>query len=346
MLELGTDEFAKYPFLEGAGKILKDKGFSLSQFGTDPDLKSVVEKAVHRLKVSTKGGIYKSEITDGQASKSFVLEKEIFSFLLAIVLIKLTGMHTLIKRFALAEARRAENHLEKDLGKASDKSKVDLAIRIIYDLFNIEVTKENDFFTISVSDYLKHSIDFHEREWKLINRHVENGRVLLTPDKTVRLIRKELSTYIISKITNAPTPPMISGLENIVGELTLIGKDLTPSYTVTTGEHPPCIKHAIEILEKGENLPHSGRFMLATFLLSKGQSVQQIAPLFKNAPDYNERVTLYQLNHLDGTSGSGTQYSCPSCEKLKTQSLCFATSECDNIVNPLQFGRKKNNARG
>jgi hypothetical protein len=38
MLELGTDEFAKYPFLEGAGKILKDKGFPLSQFGTDPDL--------------------------------------------------------------------------------------------------------------------------------------------------------------------------------------------------------------------------------------------------------------------------------------------------------------------
>ena len=98
-------------------------------------------------------------------------------------------------------------------------------------------------------------------------------------------------------------------------------------------------------LKKDENLPHSGRFMLATFLLSKGQSIQQIAPLFKNAPDYNERVTLYQLNHLAGTSGSGTKYSCPSCEKLKTQSLCFATSECDNIVNPLQFGRKKNNAR-
>ena len=346
MLELGTDEFAKYPFLEGAGKILNDKGFSLSQFGIDPDLKFVVEKAVHRLKVSTEGGIYKSEITDGQASKAFVLEKEIFSFLLAIVLIKLTGMHTLIKRFALAEARRAENHLEKDLGKASDKSKVDLAIRIIYDLFSIEVTKEDDFFKIPVPDYLKHSIDFHEREWKLINRHVDNGKVLLTPDKTVRLIRKELSTYIISKITSAPTPPMIPGLENIVDELTLIGRDLTPSYTVVTGEYPPCIKHAIEVLEKGENLPHSGRFMLATFLLSKGQSVQQIAPLFKNAPDYNERVTLYQLNHLAGTSGSGTQYSCPSCEKLKTQSLCFVTSECDDIINPLQFGRKQNNARG
>ena len=60
MLELGTDELAKYPFLEGAGKFLKDKDFPLSQFGTDPDLKSVVDKAYHRLKVSTKGGICKS----------------------------------------------------------------------------------------------------------------------------------------------------------------------------------------------------------------------------------------------------------------------------------------------
>jgi len=340
MLALGADEYAKYPFLADAGQYLKDKGFRLIQFGTDPDLKPSVEKAFHRLKVSTEGGIYKSELIDGEA-QPIALEREIFSFLLAIVLIKLTGMHTLIKRFALAEARRAEQHLEKDLGKASDKPKIDLAIKIIYDLFGIEVIKRNDFFEIPVSDYLKHSISFHEREWKLINRHVENGKVLLTPEKTVRLIRKELGNYISSKIINAPAQSMISGFEGMVDELILICKKLTPSYTIVTGEYPPCIKHAIEILEQGENLPHSGRFMLATFLLSKGQSIQQIAPLFKNAPDYNPRVTLYQLNHLAGTSGSGTQYSCPSCEKLKTQSLCFATSECDNIINPLQFGKKK-----
>ena len=192
MLELGPDEYAKYPFMADVGRYLKDKGFPLTQFGTDPDLKPSVEKAFHRLKVSTEGGIYKSELIDGQASKPNVLELEVFSFLLAIVLIKLTGMNTLIKRFSLAEARRAEQHLEKDLGKASEKSKIDLAIRIIYDLFGIEVTKQNDYFEIPVADYLKHSISFHEREWKLINRIVENGKVLLTHEKTVRLIRKEL----------------------------------------------------------------------------------------------------------------------------------------------------------
>ena len=340
MLELGQDEIAKYPFLADAGQYLKDKGFTLAQFGVDPDLKELISKAYERIQVAADGKIYKSDLIGDQVSKEAALPREVFSFLLAIVLLKLSGMHTLIKRFSLAEARRAEKYLEKDLANISDESKNQLAVRVIDDLFSVKVQKQDDYFTIPVSDYLKHSINFHEREWKLINRHVENGNVLLSPHETVRLIRKELGTYINSKIINAKTPTMIPGFEDSVNKLVLLSKKFK-TFTVTTGENPPCVKHALEILEKGENLPHSGRFMLATFLLSKGQTVQQIAPLFKNAPDYNERVTLYQLNHLAGTSGSGTQYSCPSCEKLKTQSLCFATSECNNIISPLQFGKKK-----
>ncbi len=81
--------------------------------------------------------------------------------------------------------------------------------------------------------------------------------------------------------------------------------------------------------------------MLGTYLLATGQTVSQIAPLFKNAPDYNEKVTLYQLNHLAGNSGSGTEYKCPSCEKVKSNDLCYATSDCDGIINPLQFKKKK-----
>ena len=340
MLALGQDEIAKYPFLADAGQYLKDKGFTLEQFGTDPDLKQLVTKAFDRIQVAADGKIYKSDLVGDQVSKDAALPREIFSFLLAIVLLKLSGMHTLIKRFALAEARRAEKYLEKDLANISDESKKELAIRIIDDLFSVQVEKLDDYFVITVSDYLKHSINFHEREWKLINRHVENGQVFLTPHETVRLIRKELGTYINSKIINAKTPVMISGFEDSVNKLVSLSKKFI-TFTVTTGEYPPCIKHAIEELEKGENLPHSGRFMLGSFLLSKGQSVEQIAPLFKNAPDYNERVTLYQLNHLAGTSGSGTKYLCPSCEKLKTQDLCFAIPECDNIINPLQFGKKR-----
>ena len=264
---------------------------------------------------------------------------EVFSFLIAVILLKLTGMHTLIRRFSLAEARRSERFLEKDLSNHKDKTKEHLALQILHDLFSITIQKQDDDFIIPISNYLKHSINFHEREWKLINRKVNSGHVYLTSHETVRLVRKEIDLYISSKINSANTPTMIEGFQEYVDKLRILAKKFEVKV-VESSEYPPCIKHAIEVLEKGENLSHSGRFMLATFLLARGQQVEQIAPLFKNAPDYNEKVTLYQLNHLSGKN-STTEYKCPSCEKLKSQDLCFAIPECDNIINPIQFGRKR-----
>lgn len=340
MINLGQDEIAKYPFLADAGQYLKDKGFTLEQFDTDPDLKLIVEKAYHRIEVAADGKIYKSDLIDDKAGKDATLPREVFSFLIAVVLLKLCGISSLIQRFSLAEARRAEKYLEKDLANLSDKTKEELAVRIIKELFSLNVYKQNDFYAIPIEDYLKHSINFHEREWKLVNRHVEKGMVYLTSHETVRLVRKELSGYITSKIHSIHTPLMSNGFKKPVEKLTILAKKFS-TQIISSTEYPPCIKHAIEVLEKGENLPHSGRFLLATFLLGKGQTVEQIAPLFKNAPDYNEKVTLYQLNHLAGSVGNATKYSCPSCDKVKSQNLCFAIPECDNIINPLQFGKKK-----
>ena len=335
MLNLGPDEMAKYPFLAEAGQYLKDKGFTLEQFGNDPDLKPILDKAYNRIEIATTGKIYRTEIVSLED-----LDLEVFSFLLAVILLKLSGMNTLIRRFSLAEARRAEKYLEKDLGDLSNKTKEELATRIIKELFSITVQKKDDYFVIPISDYLKHSVSFHEREWKLINRRIEKGMVVLSPHETVRLIRKELDSYISSKIRTAGTPSMIESLKKPVEKLSSLAKKFSVPTVVST-EYPPCIKHAIDVLDKGENLPHSGRFMLATYLLGVGQSVEQIAPLFKNAPDYNEKVTMYQLNHLKGSSGSGTEYKCPSCERVKSKDLCFATSDCDGIINPLQFKKKK-----
>ena len=340
MLALGQDEIAKYPFLADAGQYLKDKGFRLEQFGTDPDLKLLVEKAFDRIQIAAAGQVYKSDLVDDRVSNESSLPREVFSFLLAIVLLKMCGMSALVRKFALAESRRAEKYLERDLGNLYDESKNQLAVRIIDDLFSIQVKKQDNFFVIPIRDYLVHSVNFHEREWKLINRHVDGGMVFLTPHETVRLIRRELSIFIQTKITAAKMPEKLPGFEEFIVKLSSIGKQFSTDV-VFTGAYPPCIKHAIDVLERGENLPHSGRFMLATFLLQRGQSVDQIAPLFKNAPDYNARITLYQLNHLSGSSGSQTKYSCPSCEKIRTQDLCFAVAECDNIITPLHFGAKR-----
>ena len=335
MVNLGNDEIVKYPFLAEAGKYLNDKGFSLEQFGTDPDLKKIVDSAFERISTASDGRIFKSDLSSNNAT----LPLEIFSFLIAVILLKLSGMNTLIRRFSLAEARRAEKFLEKDLLNNRDATKTNLSLQILQELFAVTVEKSEDGFTIPVSNYLKHSINFHEREWKLINRKIFNGTVHLSSHETVRLVRKELDRHIYTKINSSSSPEMISGFESYVEKLRQLAKKFEVK-TIESKEYPPCIKHAIEVLEKGENLPHSGRFLLATFLLNRGQTVEQIAPLFKNAPDYNPKVTIYQLNQLSGISGT-TEYKCPSCEKVEGQDLCFRASACGTIINPLQFGRKQ-----
>ena len=347
MIKLGPVEIAKYPFVEDAGSYIRDIGFTLDMLGTDPDMHAFIDTAMKRIRTAADGGVYETPPDEFGERRTI----ETLSFSVAVILLKLCGMQTLVRRFALAEARRAEKNLESDLKiYPENKSKIDLrtynaekfeiAKRIIRDLFSVNIEHVGDDLLVPVQDYLIRAANFHEREWNLVNRRVSKGQVHLTRHEAVRLLRREIDSYIQERIRSAKIPTMQIGFEAPVAELVEISKKFASETVQVSGEHPPCIKHAIEILEKGENLSHSGRFMLGTFLLNRGQNVEQIAPLFKNAPDYNERTTMYQLRNLSGVSG-GTKYNCPSCEKIKSQDMCFANEKCDGIFTPLHFGRKK-----
>ena len=351
---VGDNEWAKYPFLAGSGEYLRDKGFTLEQFGTDPDLKVVVSRALERVMAAASGSVYRSGMESGSKTGDIERQNEIFSFLLAVVLLRLSGMDTLVRRFALAESRRAEAHLERDLGggggggnRPPDPSKTDLAVRLIGELFSVPVSQTDGGFAISVPDYARHAVKFHEVEWKLVNRRVSGGLVHLTRHEVIRLVRSELGDYILSRVRSAPVPDMLPHFEAPVAELVAVAKRLEPAPPPQAGaddEPPPCIKHAMAVLERGENLPHSGRFMLATFFINRGWPIERIAPMFKGAPDYNERITMYQLRHLSGEGSSGgTKYSCPSCKKLQGQDLCFPVPACEGIFSPMQF---KGEAKG
>lgn len=330
MKGIGMQEYARYPFLADAARLVTSSGFSIEQFGHDPDLAPHVRRAMERIMTATKGQVPQSEPGDA--------ESEVYSFLIAVVLLKICGMNSLIKRFALAESRRAERFLEHSLKR--DSGSVSITAKILAELFSVNVRRTPGGYEIPVADYVSHATRFHEREWKLVNRTVSHGAVLLSAHQAVRLLRHELANYIQNRIRDAPTPPMMPNFEASVAKMKHVAKELEPEYVVVSGEHPPCIKHALGVLGRGENLPHSGRFMLATFLLGRGWTVEKIAPLFKTAPDYNERTTMYQLNNISGAGGS-TRYACPLCDKLRTQDLCFATSECAGIVSPLQFGTRR-----
>jgi DNA primase large subunit len=331
VLQPGIRDLAKYPFLAEAGEYLRDKGFNLEQLGHS-DWAPLVEKAYGRIVVASSGQVYGTDIEQLKD-----LDMEILSFIVAVILLKATGINTLTRRFSLSEARRAEKYLEHDLRQKYDS---DFPLKIIQELFSIKVAVESDDFMLSVPNYLQRAVHFHEKEWKLVNRRVANGFVHLTAHETIRLIRTELGQYINSKIQSITLPSIPDTFKMRIRDLVSLASKFSDTIVVSS-DYPPCVKHAIEVLERGENLPHSGRFLLATYLLARGQTTDQIAPLFKNAPDYNERITRYQLEHISGSSGKGTKYQCPSCDKLRSENLCFAIPDCNGIINPIQFGKKR-----
>lgn len=332
-IRLGTGDLARYPFLNEAGEYLRQSGFGWEELDK-PHMADIIERAAERLHAGVSGKVY---------DKLERYETEILTFLVTLIMVKSIGMEPVLKKYALAEARRAEKFLTEDLKKQNNAQRQALLSKIFNDLFGLTIgtTEDGRLFRVKVNDYLARSSHFHEQEWKMINRLVENGYVYLGPDETVRLVRNELAVLINNRVHAMNLPAMPKTIKEKTEALRLM---LAPHYEYSAHavtEYPPCIKHAIEVMNRGENLPHSARLMLATYMLAIGKPVDEIVEMFKNAPDFNERITRYQVEHLAGSKGSMTKYSVPSCDKLRTENLCFATKDCNGIINPIQFGRRR-----
>ncbi|HXG07601.1 MAG TPA: hypothetical protein VNI77_09785 [Nitrososphaera sp.] len=332
-IKLGTGDLAKYPFLNEAGEYLRESGFGWDELER-PDMKGIIDSAAERVEIGVSGNVYE---------KLDRYEIEILTFLVSVIIVKSISLEPVLRKFALAEARRAEKFLTEDLKRQNEIQRQLLFAKIFDDLFNLKISVAEDrrFFKVKVTDYLSRSSHFHEQEWNLINRLVHDGYVFLDADETVRLIRNELSVLIYEKIRAMTLATLPTPIKEKVDELRA---RLAPRHeyrATAVTEYPPCVKHALEIMSKGENLPHSARVMLATYMLAIGKPIDEIVLMYENAPDFNEKITRYQVEHLAGMKGSHTKYSVPSCEKLRNENLCFATEECNGITNPIQFGRKE-----
>jgi DNA primase large subunit len=100
---------------------------------------------------------------------------------------------------------------------------------------------------------------------------------------------------------------------------------------------PPCIRDLIEAILRGENLSHHQRFAIATFLINLGVDLEIVVKLFSHSPDFNEKISRYQVEHLAGLRGSRKKYLIYSCNTMKTLGMCKA--EC-GVKNPLLYLRK------
>lgn len=316
IIKFGSKDLIKYPFLKDSKEYLS--GFSVESIGNDKQLKPVFDRAFDRIMSSIYGNSY---------TESTSVHEEILSFFVALVMLRITNVTFFSKKFAMSEAMKSQKHMEKDLALNPR-----MIYGILFEFFGVDMEHDGDNYKIKVADYLKHSVNFKDLPWKLVNRDVRKGYVYLDRHDAVRLFRNELQYQIQQRIMNSPRVGNMPMFESYVGELLKKAEQFNVQPPDLIKDIPPCVKDALNTMENGENLAHSGRFLIASFYMTRGASVDDVIGYFKKAPDFNERVTRYQLEKIrDG------EYKCPGCDKLNTQGLCRKTVDCGNITNPLAF---------
>jgi len=339
-IKLGTNDLAKYPFLNEASLYVKETHFDLQEFDR-MEMNFILNRSFDKIENFLKNGE-----TDYKLEK---FEIEILTFLASLLILKNTSIDALTKKFALLESMRFEKYLIEDLKDSfKDEKKRLVLFKIFNEVFKIDIYLEkivNEYYKIKVVDYIRRSIHFHEEEWKLINRSVKDGYVYLNANEIVRLFRNELSLLIVEKVKNMKLATFPNQVINKSQKLKSYWESFNRTYNVDyvykKSVIPPCIQHLYDSIDNGENLPHSARLLLATFLLFSGKSIEEIIDVFKKLPDYKENITRYQLEHLSGKKGGSKKYFVPSCEKIKLENLCYQTNVCKGIINPIQLLRKK-----
>ena len=303
---------ADYPFLPETKEYVKQNGITMDFLASDA---KIAEAGFNRVEDAVKGKLH----VDGDPMT------DITSFLTACLLLKKAKARVIVGKFALQEALRMEKHLEEDRQSGI------LDYMLSY-LFGTEIKREDNYMLIPIANYVTRCVRYGDRSWKLVNQKVWDGVVHMEPKTARRLAREDMVARVKDMVF--PLPPFNSPPTfDVFVEKLQQREDTYRSYDhVGQRGDPPCIKHMISEMAKGNNLNDYGRFTLGVYMHQKGATPEESNELYKGAPDYSERVTMYRLRHI-----ANRNYSCPGCNKVEEAGHCFPVGRCRSIRNPIHF---------
>lgn len=299
--------------------------------------------------VDSKDGVEIASISDIHTEEGRLLEA--FSFYYARLVVGASEDERLISRWAQAEAERAQHILEKDS-----------AIGIIANTYlsNVECS-DNGIWKIGLSDFIELCTGITGSRWRLPNCEISNGWVTLHDEgdkyssraKVARLLRERMKEEIKNDALDKMSK-MDEGLLIRLSEPVGMIRGLVASKTAETialigaGEQdwPPCMRKAIAELSQGVNVNHFGRVFLGSMSRCIGLPIETTVDFFRDAPDFNESTTTYQVNHL-----YEREYTPSGCSKLKVNHNCAVKTGDDRLCDqpwmdhPLKYIRAKQRRR-
>jgi len=332
-------EAAKYPFLREAVELVDVLNLNIDDLAA-PSHAKVLDRAEQRVSQAIMHGEAEAKLDDSLT--------ELLSFPLANMFVTALGEDFLERRYALSEAIRAgglmKDESEAHIAKIA-RAEFGWSLRLIDERVDGRLYK----FELSFGDYLRNAAAFREPRWKLVNRLMRGGYVLVTKQEAARLLQEEVQERInglVSKHTRLNLPgsmrAKVSNLSKLFEDnrAHIVGGVLPTR--VLTEAFPPCVRHVFEGLVAGRRAGHMERFALTSFLINAGMAVDEIVKLFVSVTDFNEEFTRYQVEHIAGLRGSRTRYTPPTCSTLRTHGVCYNPDRtCEHVKHPLSYYRIK-----
>ena len=348
------DLWAQYPFLPGAEALIAEYSPSLGELLTAPAFSRARELGRHRVRAAADdptGTAGLRELDRADPDERFL------SFMYARLLLSVASTTAPARRWAVAEARRAADRLET-VSERSTGEFVGVAR-----LLGFPADPSSGGYRFALTDYLRLSAGLRDPEFRLVHQRLTRGEVEVTPSRAARLLQEGIRVRLSASLPAEVGPDVRNQLEAAEREFLRDLAQRVPMPTQRRGVmvlraeyFPPCIRKMRRMLEKGENLAHSGRFALAAFLHRVGADFDTIVDAYRGAPDFDESISRYQIEHITHRDG-GRGYDPPTCETLRSQGLCFrdgdstAANPVDrerdercfdpNLVRPTQYYRLK-----
>lgn len=332
-----------YPFLPGAEALLDELEPSLGDLLADPAYARARELGRARLRAAANDPSGLASVAELERAGP---EERFLSFQYARLLLAVTASAAPGRRWAVAEARRAGDRLAGAAREAAGE-----LLGVARELGH-PMEPEGLDLTLALPDYLRLSSPIREPEFRLVRQRLRRGRVTVSRDAAVRL----LVEGVRQRITDTPpvtlAPAVRDRLEAAEAEFLRDLAERVPAPVERRGPavlraegFPPCIRKMRAMLQHGENLSHAGRFALAAFLHRAGASFDTIVDSYRGAPDFDEGISRYQIEHITQRDG-GRGYEPPTCETLRTNGLCFrdgdpaAADPADRRRDPLCYDRR------
>ncbi|MGM0591292.1 MAG: DNA primase [Halobacteriota archaeon] len=333
---------ARYPFFASAREAVEAAGVSL------PTLIAEDAPAVSRGRERVERALMAGDV-EPEDPREWTIEEELLSYPIARILVSLVDAPAAVEKYAAAEAATARERLLEDFERADDglrsvdtpRASFDEVLGE-FDLDGVVAEDGGERFWVDVGTYLELADPEWGDRWRLVNRDLAAGRVVVEREELHRLLQAAVEARVADglpfDVTASPAGETIAeALADEVEQLRdlLAARDpIRDIDTVVPELFPPCMTHLLERVRREATLePHAG-FALTAFLTGIGMDTDEIIDLYRNAA-IDEDLVRYQTEYL--RDGVGTQYAPPSCATMEAYGDCFPDEQCKSISHPMAY---------